>query len=90
MNQPDPRHQGFLHTDNLVKRFDEVIAKVSDYVGYANPNPAADKVMDESIRTDEAVYPTQAVLDKTYVSTELPPNIQRLMTRSWTKVKTGK
>mgnify|MGYP002134515547 CR=1 FL=1 len=26
MNQPDPRHQGFLHTDNLVKRFDEVIA----------------------------------------------------------------
>ena len=26
MNQPDPRHQGFLRTDNLVKRFDEVIA----------------------------------------------------------------
>ena len=68
----------------------EVIAQVSDYVGYANPNPAADKVMDESIRTDEAVYPTQAVLDKTYVSTELPPKVQRLMTRTWTKVKTGK
>ena len=68
----------------------EVIAQVSDYVGYANPNPAADKVMDESIRTDEAVYPTQAVLDKTYVSTELPPKIQRLMTRTWTKVKTGR
>jgi putrescine transport system substrate-binding protein len=46
--------------------------------------------MDESIRTDEAVYPTQAVLDKTYVSTELPPKIQRLMTRTWTKVKTGR
>ena len=68
----------------------EVIAQVSDYVGYANPNPAADKVMDESIRTDEAVYPTQAVLDKTYVSIELPAKIQRLMTRTWTKVKTGK
>ena len=68
----------------------EVIAQVSDYVGYANPNLAADKVMDESIRTDEAVYPTQAVLDKTYVSTELPPKVQRLMTRTWTKVKTGK
>ena len=68
----------------------EVIAQVSDYVGYANPNPAADKVMDASIRADEAVYPTQAVLDKTYVSTELPPKVQRLMTRTWTKVKTGK
>ncbi|WPN47015.1 polyamine ABC transporter substrate-binding protein [Pseudomonas sp. P8_241] len=68
----------------------EVIAQVSDYVGYANPNPASDKLMEQSIRTDEAVYPPQAVLDKTYVSVELPPNIQRLMTRSWTKVKSGK
>jgi putrescine transport system substrate-binding protein len=68
----------------------EVIAQVSDYVGYANPNPGADKLMEQSIRTDEAVYPPQAVLDKTYVSIELPPNIQRLMTRSWTKVKSGK
>ncbi|MGF0240378.1 polyamine ABC transporter substrate-binding protein [Rhodococcus sp. IEGM1300] len=68
----------------------EVIAQVSDYVGYANPNPGSDKLMEQSIRTDEAVYPPQAVLDKTYVSVELPPNIQRLMTRSWTKVKTGK
>ena len=68
----------------------EVIAQVSDYVGYANPNPGSDKLMEQSIRTDEAVYPPQAVLDKTYVSIELPPNIQRLMTRSWTKVKSGK
>jgi putrescine transport system substrate-binding protein len=68
----------------------EVIAQVSDYVGYANPNPGSDKLMEQSIRTDEAGYPPQAVLDKTYVSVELPPNIQRLMTRSWTKVKSGK
>lgn len=68
----------------------EVIAQVSDYVGYANPNPGSDKLMEQSIRTDEAVYPPQAVLDKTYVSVELPANIQRLMTRSWTKVKSGK
>lgn len=68
----------------------EVIAQVSDYVGYANPNPASDKLMDQEIRNDASVYPPQEVLDKTYVSIELPPNIQRLMTRSWTKVKTGK
>ncbi|MEO4012676.1 polyamine ABC transporter substrate-binding protein [Pseudomonas rossensis] len=68
----------------------EVIAQVSDYVGYANPNPGSDKLMEQSIRTDKSVYPPQAVLDKTYVSIELPPNIQRLMTRSWTKVKSGK
>ncbi len=68
----------------------EVIAQVSDYVGYANPNPGSDALMEQSIRTDESIYPPQAVLDKTYVSIELPPNIQRLMTRSWTKVKSGK
>jgi putrescine transport system substrate-binding protein len=68
----------------------EVIAQVSDYVGYANPNPGSDKLMEQSIRTDEAVYPPQAVLDRTFVNVELPPNVQRLMTRSWTKVKTGK
>lgn len=68
----------------------EVIAQVSDYVGYANPNPASDKLMEQSIRTDEAVYPPQSVLDKTYVSIELPAKIQRLMTRSWTTVKSGK
>ena len=68
----------------------EVIAQVSDYVGYANPNPGADKLMKQSIRTDAAVYPPQAVLDRTFVNFELPPKVQRLMTRSWTKVKTGK
>jgi len=68
----------------------EVIAQVSDYVGYANPNPGSDKLMKQSIRTDEAVYPPQAVLDRTFVNFELPPKVQRLMTRSWTKVKTGK
>jgi len=68
----------------------EVIAQVSDQVGYANPNPGADKLMEQSIRTDAAVYPPQAVLDRTFVNFELPPKVQRLMTRSWTKVKTGK
>ncbi|KAA6161701.1 extracellular solute-binding protein, partial [Pseudomonas veronii] len=68
----------------------EVIAQVSDHVGYANPNPGADKLMEQSIRTDAAVYPPQAVLDRTFVNFELPPKVQRLMTRSWTKVKTGK
>ncbi|MDD0973554.1 polyamine ABC transporter substrate-binding protein [Pseudomonas fontis] len=68
----------------------EVIAQVSDYVGYANPNPQAGELMEQSVRTDAAVYPPQEVLDKLYVNSELPPKVQRLMTRSWTKVKSGK
>jgi putrescine transport system substrate-binding protein len=68
----------------------KVIAQVSDYVGYANPNPEARSDMDEAVSNDPAVYPPQDVLDKAYVNHELPPAIQRLMTRSWTRIKTGK
>lgn len=68
----------------------KVIAQVSDEVGYANANPAAGEFMDQEIRTDEAVYPPQDVQDRLYVNSELPPKVQRLMTRSWTKVKSGK
>ena len=68
----------------------EVIAQVSDSVGYANPNTKAGEFMKQEVRTDASVYPPQAVLDKLYVSAELPPKVQRLMTRTWTKVKSGK
>ncbi|MVW74253.1 polyamine ABC transporter substrate-binding protein [Pseudomonas xionganensis] len=67
----------------------EVIAGVSEYVGYANPNPAARELMDEEMRNDEAIYPPQAVLDKLYISAELPSKVQRLMTRTWSRIKSG-
>lgn len=67
----------------------DVIAQVSDYVGYANPNLKAREFMDPDVLADEAVYPPQDVLDKLYISAELPTKVQRLMTRSWTKVKSG-
>lgn len=68
----------------------EVISKVSEYVGYANPNSKADSVMDQELRHNPSVYPSQEVLDRLYVSIPLPPKVQRLETRSWTKIKSGK
>lgn len=67
-----------------------VIAPISDYVGYANPNPASDKLMDQDVRNDPSIYPSPEVMSKLYISTELPPKIMRQMTRSWTKIKSGK
>ncbi|WP_244965988.1 polyamine ABC transporter substrate-binding protein [Pseudomonas luteola] len=68
----------------------EVIAKVSDSVGYANPNPESGELMDQKVRQDETVYPPQEVMDKLYVMAELPPQILRVSTRSWTRIKSGK
>lgn len=67
----------------------KVIAEVSDYVGYANANTKAGELMDQDVRNDPSVYPPQAVLDRLYISVELPVKVQRLMTRSWVKVKSG-
>ena len=46
--------------------------------------------MNAELRQDETVYPPQAVMDKLYVMKELPPQLLRLETRSWTRVKSGK
>lgn len=67
----------------------EVIAKVSNYVGYANPNAKAAAFMDEKVRDDESVYPPQPVLARLYVSQTHPRAVMRLMTRSWNKIKSG-
>lgn len=68
----------------------EVIAEISNYVGYANPNSQADDLMDEEVRTDPAVYPAQAILDNLFISKPLPASTQRIITRSWAKIKSGR
>lgn len=68
----------------------EVIARVSDYVGYANPNLKAGPFMEQGVLHNPSVYPSAAVMATLYVSEELPSKVQRAMTRSWTRIKTGK
>ena len=67
-----------------------VISPISEYVGYANPNTKADAVMDQELRNDPSIYPPQEVIDRLYVSVPLPQKLQRVVTRSWTKIKSGK
>ena len=65
----------------------QVIAKVSDYVGYPNANADSKAFIDPETLNNPEVYPPQAVLDKLYISTAPSPKIMRLMTRTWSKVK---
>ena len=67
----------------------EVIAPVSDYVGYANPNKDATPLLDAKVRDNPGIYPSDAVIEKLFVSGDLPPKIQRVITREWTRIKTG-
>jgi spermidine/putrescine-binding protein len=68
----------------------QVIAKVSDDIGYANGNIDAKQYMDKAVVRNEEIYPHQDVLDKLYISTTPSQKIMRVMTRSWTKIKSNR
>ncbi len=67
----------------------EVIAKASNYVFYANGNKASQPLLDKEVTGDPAIYPDAATLEKLYITTPYDARTQRVVTRAWTKVKTG-
>ncbi|WP_029917423.1 polyamine ABC transporter substrate-binding protein [Pelobacter seleniigenes] len=67
----------------------QVIAGISNYVAYANPNKDATALLDEGIRNDPSIYPPEEVMARLVVPTAMPNKIQRLKTRTWTRIKTG-
>ncbi|NMH65710.1 polyamine ABC transporter substrate-binding protein [Shewanella salipaludis] len=68
----------------------EVIASITNYVSYANPNDPAQALVDAAIRNDPSIYPSKEVQSKLYIGEIRPLKIQRVMTRVWTKVKSGR
>lgn len=68
----------------------DVAAKASNYVSYANGNLASQALLDESVFKDNAVYPDEETLKGLYAVLAPEPKAQRLLNRSWTRVKSGK
>ena len=67
----------------------EVAAKASNYVYYANGNKASQELLEKDVIDDPAIYPTPAALETLYTTSPYSPKVQRVVTRLWTKVKTG-
>ena len=83
------------HPDNALKFINyilrpDVIAAISNYVWYANPNSASRPLVDKEILDDPGIYPTPETEKKLYTFAVLPPAVDRVYTRTWTRVKTGK
>ncbi|MEH2763340.1 spermidine/putrescine ABC transporter substrate-binding protein PotF, partial [Klebsiella pneumoniae] len=68
----------------------DVIAKISDQVFYANGNKASTPLVSETIRNNPAIYPPADVFAKLFTLKVQDPKIDRVRTRAWTKVKSGK
>jgi putrescine transport system substrate-binding protein len=65
-----------------------VIAGITNDIHYANDNQAANAYVDPQILNDPAVYPPPAVEARLYQSAEVGPALERLRTRTWTRIKT--
>jgi len=82
------------HPENAHKWLDyilepKVAAGISNYVWYANANEAATPYVDDEVTGDPAIYPTDEVKQNLYAGKPYTPQFQRLLTRAWTRIKTG-
>ncbi len=83
-----PHPENALRFMNYLLR-PQVIADITNYVWYANANRAATPLVDKDIIEDPGVYPTPAAARKLYTLKVLPAKVDRVYTRTWTRVKTG-
>jgi len=77
----------YLLIDYLMKP--QVIANITNSIGYANANLAATPLLDASIAADAAIYPTPDQQRRLFVQMEYSPEQLRIVTRIWQKFKTG-
>jgi putrescine transport system substrate-binding protein len=67
----------------------KVIAAVTNEIHYGNDNRAADPFVDPQILHDPTIYPTPEVEARLYHSREVAPQLERIRTRTWTRIKTS-
>ena len=65
------------------------MAAASNYVYYANGNAASQQYLFEDVIGDVAIYPDAATLENLYTTSPYDAKTQRVVTRMWTKVKSG-
>ena len=69
----------------------QVAARNSNLIKYANAlDPALQPQLDPAVRADPGVYPPQEVRARLTPERARPADYQRLLTRMWTRFKTGK
>lgn len=82
------------HPDNALKFINfimqpQITADISNYVWYANANKAAYDLVDPEIKNDPGIYPPEEVKKKLFSTISHSARYERLLTRAWTRIKTG-
>ena len=68
----------------------KVAAANTNFIHYANPVPTATPLVDEAIRTDPTIYPPADVAAKMFTYSINTPETDKLYTRLWTEITTGR
>lgn len=66
----------------------EVIADISNHVFYANAVPASKAYLSDDIKNNPAIYPPEDIMKKLFSLQVMPPKVDRMITRNWTKIVT--
>ena len=85
----DAKHvkNAHLFIDYLLRP--DVAAKNTNFVNFANSNAASFSQVNEEIRNDPGIYPAEAIKPKLVPDLAESSAFTRLLTRSWTRFKTG-
>jgi putrescine transport system substrate-binding protein len=83
---PHP-HNALLFINYLLEP--DVAAKNSNLVKYANGNTASTPLLIDAVRNDPNIYPSPDVQAKLVPEPPRSQEFQRLLTRTWTRFKTG-
>jgi putrescine transport system substrate-binding protein len=67
----------------------EITAGITNYVYYANLNDAATAFVDPEVRDNPGIYPPPEVAKNLFALKAHSASYDRLLTRSWTRIKTG-
>jgi putrescine transport system substrate-binding protein len=67
----------------------EVTAKITNYIKYPNGNAASLPFVDPAIKEDPGVYPDAATHARLLTHTAASLEYSRLVTREWTRFRTG-
>ncbi|WP_437882256.1 polyamine ABC transporter substrate-binding protein [Pseudomonas sp. LRF_L74] len=68
----------------------DVIARVSNRIGYPNPNKDATALVDAAIRNNPNMYVPEDVYKTLFPLQPISPAAERVRTRTWTMVKTNR
>jgi putrescine transport system substrate-binding protein len=83
---PHP-HSALLWLNYLLRP--DVIAGITNYVKYPNGNAASLPLVRAAIREDESIYPSPATHARLITAKAAPADYSRLITREWTRFRTG-